>query len=88
MKIKQAGIHSFEKKSKDSKRNKQQAKVRNNKWILRLYIAGQTPKAVAAFKNLKIICEEQLKGKYSIKVIDLLKKPQLARDEQILAIPT
>jgi len=88
VKIKQAGIHSFEKKSKDSKRNKQQAKVRNNKWILRLYIAGQTPKAVAAFKNLKIICEEQLKGKYSIKVIDLLKKPQLARDEQILAIPT
>jgi len=53
-----------------------------------LYIAGKTPKAIKAFNNLKIICEEQFKGKYSIKVIDLLKNPKLARDEQILAIPT
>jgi circadian clock protein KaiB len=73
---------------KTNQRNEKPAQARNNKWILRLYIAGQTPKAVAAFNNLKIICEEQLKGKYSIKVIDLLKKPQLAHDEQILAIPT
>jgi len=53
-----------------------------------LYVAGQTPKAVTAFNNLKLICEEQLKGKYQIEVIDLLKNPQLARDDQILAIPT
>ena len=57
-------------------------------WILRLYVAGETPKALAAYANLKTICEERLKGKYSIEVIDLVKDPQLARDEQILAVPT
>lgn len=62
--------------------------VKADKWILRLYIAGQTPRAVTAFNNLKLICENQLKGNYRIEVIDLLKNPQLARDEQILAIPT
>ncbi len=59
-----------------------------DRWILRLYVAGQTPKAVSAVKNLKLICEEELKGKYHIQVIDLLKNPKLARDNQILAIPT
>jgi circadian clock protein KaiB len=73
---------------KTNRRNEKPVKPRSDKWILRLYIAGQTPKAVTAFNNLKIICEEQLKGKYHIEVIDLLKSPQLARDEQILAIPT
>ena len=65
-------------------------KVRDPKdeWILRLYVAGKTPKCVTAFQNLKIICEEQLKGKYQIEVIDLLINPQLSRDDQILAIPT
>jgi circadian clock protein KaiB len=57
-------------------------------WVLRLYVAGETPKSVTAFENLKRICEERLKGKYSIEVIDLLKNPQLAHDEQILAVPT
>lgn len=57
-------------------------------WILRLYVAGQTPKSVAAFANLKKICEEHLAGLYQIEVIDLLVNPQLARDDQILAIPT
>ena len=57
-------------------------------WELRLYIAGQTPKSVAAFANLKRICEEHLKGRYCIEVIDLLKNPQLARGDQILALPT
>ena len=57
-------------------------------WILRLYVAGQTPKSVTAFNNLKIICEEQLHGKYHLEVIDILKNPQLARDNQILAVPT
>lgn len=55
---------------------------------LRLYVAGQTPKSIAAFANLKKICEEHLAGQYHIEVIDLLKKPQLASGDQILAIPT
>lgn len=58
------------------------------KWILRLYVAGMTPMALAAFKNLKIICEEQLDNKYELEVIDLLLNPTLGRDDQILAIPT
>jgi len=60
----------------------------NDKWVLRLYVAGQTPKALTAFTNLKKICEEQLKGKYSIEVIDLLINPQLGGEDQILALPT
>jgi circadian clock protein KaiB len=55
---------------------------------LRLYVAGQTPKSVLAFKNLKQICEEHLQGRYEIEVIDLLENPQLARGDQILALPT
>lgn len=55
---------------------------------LRLYVAGQTPKSVAAFANLKKICDEHLPGQYEIEVIDLLKHPQLAAGDQILAIPT
>ena len=57
-------------------------------WQLRLYVAGQTPKSLAAFANLKKICEEHLAGQYHIEVIDLLKQPQLASGDQILAIPT
>lgn len=57
-------------------------------WILRLYIAGQTPKSIAALNNLKVICEGTLKGKYKIEVIDLVCKPELARENQIFAIPT
>ena len=57
-------------------------------WNLRLYVAGQTPRSLAAFANLKRICEDNLKGRYTIKVIDLLERPQLAEDDQILAIPT
>ncbi len=57
-------------------------------WELRLYIAGQTRKSVAAFANLERICEQHLKGKYRIEVVDLLKNPQLARGDQILAVPT
>jgi len=55
---------------------------------LRLYVAGQTPKSIRAFANLKALCEEHLKGSYQIEVIDLLKHPQLARGDQIVAIPT
>ena len=57
-------------------------------WNLRLYVAGQTPKSIRAFTNLKMLCEEHLKGRYQIEVIDLRKKPQLARGDQIVAIPT
>jgi circadian clock protein KaiB len=57
-------------------------------WILRLYVAGQTPKSLAAFANLKRICEEHLAGRYKIEVIDLLEHPQLARGDQIFAVPT
>ena len=57
-------------------------------WELRLYVAGQTPKSLAAFANLKKICDEHLAGQYHIEVIDLIKKPQLASGDQILAIPT
>ena len=88
MKIKHVGIHPFGKKLKTSRRKERPARAKSDKWILRLYVAGQTPKAITAFNNLKIICEEQLMGKYSIEVIDLLKNPQLARDNQILAVPT
>ena len=57
-------------------------------FILKLYVAGQTAKALAAFTNLKTICEEQLKGRYEIEVIDLLENPKLAREDQIVALPT
>jgi len=63
-------------------------KPKTKLWELRLYVAGQTPKSFAAFTNLKKICEEHLKGKYHIEVVDLLKKPQLAEGDQILALPT
>jgi circadian clock protein KaiB len=57
-------------------------------WELRLYVAGQTPRSLAAFANLKKICETHLRGKYRIEVIDLLVNPELARADQIIAIPT
>ena len=63
-------------------------RTRTDFWQLRLYIAGLSPNSVAAIANLKKICEDQLKGKYRIEVIDLLKKPQLAKGDQIIAIPT
>jgi circadian clock protein KaiB len=64
------------------------SKSKPEMWNLRLYVAGQTPKSVAAFANLKNICEEHLKGQYTIEVIDLLENPKLAKGDQILAIPT
>ncbi|WP_036251971.1 circadian clock KaiB family protein [Methylobacter sp. BBA5.1] len=70
--------HTAEDKSEDS----------GEMWKLRLYVAGQTPKSLTAFANLKRICEEYLKGRYSVEVIDLLENPQLAAGDQILAIPT
>jgi len=57
-------------------------------WNLRLYVAGQTPKSIAAFANLKRMCEEHLKGRYTLEIVHLMKNPQLAQGDQILAIPT
>jgi circadian clock protein KaiB len=59
-----------------------------NHYDLRLYVAGQSPKSLAAFANLKELCELYLAGQYKIEVIDLVKKPQLAKDDQVVAIPT
>jgi circadian clock protein KaiB len=60
----------------------------NKLYELRLYVAGQTPRSMEAFSNLKKLCEEHLKGRYSIEVVDLLENPRLAKGDQILAIPT
>ncbi len=60
----------------------------SDRYVLRLYVAGQTPKSLTAFSNLKKICEEHLAGRYRIEVIDLLENPKLASGDQILAIPT
>jgi len=57
-------------------------------WKLKLYVAGQSPKSLRAFANLKVLCEEHLKGRYQIEVIDLIEHPHLARGAQIIAIPT
>lgn len=58
------------------------------KWRLRLYVAGNTPNSIAAFANLKEICENHMGGKYEIEVIDLFRSPQLAAGDQIIAVPT
>ena len=76
--------------------NPRKAKVRKsnvnpppgNVWRLRLYVAGQTPRSLTAFANLKRICETHLKGRYRIEVIDLVEQPHLSKNDQILAIPT
>jgi circadian clock protein KaiB len=57
-------------------------------WRLRLYVAGQSPKSLAAIRNLRKVCEEHLAGRYELEVIDLLANPRLAKDHQIVAIPT
>ncbi len=71
-----------------TKKTKSTGSTNKESWQLRLYVAGQTPKSLTAFANLKKICEENLPGKYQIEVIDLLKNPKLAGGDQILAIPT
>ena len=75
-------------KSETALRKDQHVQKKSDRWDLHLYVVGQTPKCVTAFNNLKVICDEQLKGRYRIKVIDLLKRPQIAHQDQILAVPT
>ena len=62
--------------------------AKEEKWELRLYVAGQTPKCLTALANLKRICDEQIPGQYELEIIDLLENPRLAREDNILAIPT
>ena len=62
--------------------------IDQDQWNLRLYVAGQTAKSMTAFANLKRVCEEHLAGRYTIEVVDLLEHPQLAKGDQIVAIPT
>jgi len=64
------------------------AKRGQEKYVLRLYVTGQTPNSVRAIANIKAICEEHLKGRYDLQVIDIYQRPGLAKDEQILAAPT
>lgn len=74
---------------KDAAKSKQKLERESDDfWELRLYVAGQTSKSLKAFSNLKKLCEEQLAGRYRIEVVDLLENPQLARGDQIFAIPT
>jgi len=68
--------------------SKKTARARRDEWILRLYVAGRSARSAAALRNLEAICEEHLAGRYRIEVIDLLKQPQLARGDQIVALPT
>jgi circadian clock protein KaiB len=69
-------------------KNQKTGEGQEETWELRLYVAGHTAKSITAFTNLKKICEEYLEGRYHIEVIDLVKNPQLAKGDQILAIPT
>ena len=74
---------------KSSTRKRRPANPKQSEFYrLRLYIAGQTPNSIVAIANLKKICEDKLHGRYRLEVIDLLKKPQLAKGDQIIAIPT
>jgi circadian clock protein KaiB len=73
---------------KKASRSQLKARASGTTWELRLYIAGHTPKSIEAVANLKKICEYNLAGRYKIEIIDLLQTPQLARGDQILAIPT
>lgn len=76
------------KPAKSAKFTKANKSSERDCWNLRLYVAGQTPRSVTAFANLKRLCEERLAGRYFIEVIDLAKYPQLAQGDQIIAIPT
>ncbi len=73
---------------KPAARKRANHKSKQERYILRLYVAGQTPRCMLAFANLKKICEEHLEGRYEIELVDLLENPRLAAGDQILAIPT
>lgn len=74
--------------TKATTRSRKPKPVKPEVWKLRLYVAGQTAKSSRAFSNLKVLCEKHLKGRYQIEVVDLLEHPEMARGDQIVAIPT
>src|SRR6185437_8896042 len=74
--------------SRGNKAAKRGAKEKVMEWELRLYVAGNTPNSIAAFSNLQQLCEEHMGGRYRIEIIDLFENPQLARGDQIVAVPT
>jgi circadian clock protein KaiB len=78
----------MQRKAKPGKSVEKEKAKKAHRIHLRLYVAGQTQRSVAALANLKQVCEERVPGKYKIEIIDLLKKPQLASGDQILAVPT
>lgn len=67
---------------------KTKSRKASDEWLLRLYVAGQSPRSALALRNLEAMCQEHLAGRYQIEVIDLLKQPGLARNDQIVALPT
>jgi circadian clock protein KaiB len=75
-------------KPKIGRRQSKPAEADSDSWVLRLYVTGSTPQSVRAITNIKKICEEHLKGRYDLEVIDLYQKPNLAQGEQIIAVPT
>jgi circadian clock protein KaiB len=88
MKNKTALPAARRKRATSSVPSRAQAGPAAERWSLRLYIAGQTPRSLSAFANLKKLCEEHLAGRYEIEVIDLLKRPELGQKDQIVALPT
>ena len=77
-----------QKRIRASQKSKKQMTPKVMEWELRLYVAGNTPNSIAAFSNLRQICEMHMGGRYRIEIIDLLENPQLAGGDQIIAIPT
>ena len=75
-------------KAKSSRSAQQEDKQAPAHYVLKLYVAGQSPKSVNAIANLKKICEQNLQGRYELEVIDLYQQPQLAQGDQIIAVPT
>ena len=86
--MKKVGKKVVKKRPGQSAKSKPNAAANGDFWQLRLYVAGQTPKSMTALANLKRFCETNLREKYRIEVVDLIKNPALARSDQILAIPT
>ena len=85
---KKGGLQKVKRSGDAATRVRSVTQDRPQSWNLRLYVAGQTPRSLTAFANLKRLCEEHLAGRYNIEVIDLLKQPHLAQGDQIVAIPT
>ena len=76
------------KTDKTAVKKTRKTETKKENWLLRLYVAGQTPNSVRAIENIKRICEEFLKGRYDLEVVDIYQQPVLARGDQIIAVPT